>query len=86
MAEPMTDADVDFILERFDQTEPALQRRIVAGMMAELADTQDERDRLRAALRSLLDACRAGAPSDHARNAAALALAMGALGEEGGGL
>lgn len=34
MAKELTDAEVDYLLERFDQTEPSLQRRIVAGFVA----------------------------------------------------
>lgn len=33
----LTDQEVDRLLERFDQTEPALQRRIVAQLIAEHA-------------------------------------------------
>ncbi len=35
MADNFTDAEVDMLLERFDQTEPALQRRIVAQFVAD---------------------------------------------------
>lgn len=44
MSEQLTDHEVDILLERFDQTEPALQRRIVAALMekAQLADASVE--------------------------------------------
>lgn len=29
----LTDAEVDYLLERFDQTDPALQRRVIAAFV-----------------------------------------------------
>lgn len=37
---------VDAVLERFDQTDPALQRQIVAEFVARLVKAEDERDAL----------------------------------------
>lgn len=39
--EPLTVSDVDFILERFDQTDPEMQRHIVASLMVERAELID---------------------------------------------
>lgn len=38
----LTDAEVDMLLERFDLTEPKLQRKIVASIMARLLMAEDE--------------------------------------------
>jgi hypothetical protein len=64
----MSDAEVDFVLERFDQTEPALQRRIVAQLVNDLAAVKQEHashaamaaeiGRLRADRDRLLAACK----------------------------
>lgn len=35
MAQEMTDDEVDVLLERFDQTDPKLQRRIIASFVSE---------------------------------------------------
>lgn len=43
----LTQSDVDAILERFDQTEPALQRQIVAELVRQLAAVRRERDERR---------------------------------------
>jgi hypothetical protein len=45
----LTDAEVDTLLGRFDQTDPALQRRIIARLLA----ASFERDGLRTALAGL---------------------------------
>jgi hypothetical protein len=37
MSDPMSDAEVDELLERFDLTAPGLQRKIVARLVAERA-------------------------------------------------
>lgn len=50
----MRDAEVDFVLERFDQTEPTLQRKIVAGLIERTMKTQEQRDLLLAACEGLL--------------------------------
>lgn len=44
---------VDAVLERFDQTDPALQRQIVAGFAARLAKAEAERDKLAAEVKRL---------------------------------
>lgn len=44
----MSDSEVDFVLERFDQTVPDIQRGIVAKLVKDLADAQDEIDTLKA--------------------------------------
>lgn len=36
----MSDAEVDFVLERYDQTEPHLQRQIVAELISRLAEAK----------------------------------------------
>src|SRR6185436_18855070 len=53
----LTDADVDFLLERFDLTEPALQRKIVVAFMvkasraaADLTAARDLADEMAMAL------------------------------------
>lgn len=48
MADELTDAEIDVLLERFDQTDPKLQRRIVARLVADAA-------RLREALEFVRD-------------------------------
>ncbi len=45
-ATELTDAQVDYMLERFDKTDSKLQRRIVADAFARLSNAEDERDRL----------------------------------------
>lgn len=37
----LTDAEVDQLLERFDQTDPALQRRIVATFVARVCEAEE---------------------------------------------
>lgn len=37
LVDDMTDAEIDSLLEQYDQTEPGLQRRIVAEFVARLA-------------------------------------------------
>jgi hypothetical protein len=51
--EPLTDSEVDVLLERFDQTDPALQRRIVADTFSRLVESEDECGRLRGELERL---------------------------------
>ncbi len=54
----LTNAEIDKLLERFDQTAPRLQRRIIAEFAARAAladDLQRQRDALRAALESAAD-------------------------------
>lgn len=46
-ADDLTDSEVDELLERFDQTEPRLQRRIIAQLVI-------DRERLRSALERLM--------------------------------
>jgi flagellar motor switch protein FliM len=41
IVDQLSDAEVDQLLERFDQTEPGLQRRIIAEFVAKLARTED---------------------------------------------
>lgn len=44
----LTDAEVDVLLERFDQTEPKLQRRIIATFVAKAIEAEGllERERM----------------------------------------
>jgi hypothetical protein len=65
MADDFTDVEVDMLLERFDQTEPALQRRIVAQLVADRERLTAERDKLaafKAFVHARLDA--AGVPPE----------------------
>jgi len=43
----LTDEQVDMLLVRYDQTEPRLQRRIVAGLILKCAELEDAIDILR---------------------------------------
>lgn len=64
-AEDMTDAEIDMLLERFDQTEPTLQRRIVVQFMLNAEQMRAERDKLQKFkdyVHGRLDA--AGVPTD----------------------
>lgn len=78
----MTDADVNALLERFDQTEPRLQRRIIAAFVCDAATLRDENESLRKSCEDLLalvaDAIAHGMPvTAHVaavRNAACAAL------------
>jgi hypothetical protein len=47
MTTPLASGDVDFVLERFDQTEPSVQRVIVAELVRRLAVLTLERDEAR---------------------------------------
>ncbi len=54
----LTDAEIDELLERFDLTEPRLQRRIIADFVAKAAVSDDLRrqcDELRRMLQKALD-------------------------------
>lgn len=44
MSEDLSDAEIDIILERFDQTEPTLQRKIVAAIFVKAERLERERD------------------------------------------
>jgi prepilin-type N-terminal cleavage/methylation domain-containing protein/prepilin-type processing-associated H-X9-DG protein len=46
----LTDAEIDEILVRYDQTEPKLQRRIIAGIIVTLCGVKAENDALKAKL------------------------------------
>lgn len=46
----LTDAEIDTLLERFDQTEPQLQRRIVASLISEIALRDEQLQKTQAAL------------------------------------
>lgn len=64
-AEDMTDAEVNMLLERFDQTDPKLQRRIVVQFMLNAEQMRAERDKLQKFkdyVHARLDA--AGIPAD----------------------
>jgi hypothetical protein len=56
-ASELTDAEVDMLLERFDKTDPKLQRRIVADFVGKTIVITDENERLRKANADLLAAC-----------------------------
>jgi hypothetical protein len=43
----LSDAEVDIILERFDQTDPKLQRRIIAQLVIQAKQLKDEIKRLK---------------------------------------
>lgn len=60
----MTDEEIDFLLKRFDLTEPCLQRKIVAKAFAELLTAQDEIKRLRKELEGCWSGPRVRARSD----------------------
>lgn len=53
MVDELTDAEIDVILEKFDKTEPALQRRIIAEAFVELEDDRETNAKLIAACRAL---------------------------------
>ncbi len=64
-AEDMTDAEIDFLLERFDQTDQKLQRRAVVQFMLNAEMAKAERDKLQKFkdyVHGRLDA--AGVPTD----------------------
>ncbi len=52
----MTKQDIDFILERFDKTEPEMQRAIVAGLVERLAIAAADAAALREDKERLLEA------------------------------
>lgn len=52
----LTDDEIDELLERFDQTEPLIQRGIIATTFARLAIAESLVNELAAALEELLDA------------------------------
>lgn len=49
----LSDSEVDILLERFDQTEPALQRRIVAAFIQKAMLAEAENARLRKSIELL---------------------------------
>lgn len=64
-AEELTDAEIDMLLERFDRTDPKIQRRAVVQFMLNAEQMRAERDKLQAFkdyVHGRLDA--AGVPTD----------------------
>lgn len=65
---PMTDEEIDELLERFDQTEPAFQRKIVAMFMSNAVYFQMVATELLFACKEVIAACDSGNPQDFIRN------------------
>lgn len=55
-AEDMTDAEIDKLLDRFDQTEPGLQRRIIAQFVINSLVSQQEAELSQEAFHQLMGA------------------------------
>jgi hypothetical protein len=53
LIDKLAEADIDALLERYDQTEPRLQRRITVEFMLRLEKSREETGRLRAGLEML---------------------------------
>jgi hypothetical protein len=49
----LTQAEMDYLLERFDQAEPDVQRRLVATLVAKAKNLEDENADLKAQVESM---------------------------------